>query len=241
MLLRLLLSYRDRIVFLFAFLGTAAMGQAQNPSPSPTVASGVLSLGATPNPNGDRNYVPPKVLTRQPVSYPELAHLNRVEGVVRVKFAVDESGHVESVYVDKSSSSVMLDQAVLDPRLKQWTFQPATLDGKPISSIAYQEFEFRLDPVEERAIAVKRLALPFGTPDPAYPPEAAAKGTKGRVTIAVFWQKDNGLVDKIYLIKSSGSGLLDRTALRFAYENWRCDPAKVTTERFVKTIEFPGS
>ena len=167
-----------------------------------------------------------------------MAHLNRVEGVVRVRFSVDDAGQVSSVFTEKSSGSVMLDQVVLDPRLKQWTFQPATLDGKPISSVLYQEFEFRLDPAEERAIAIKRLALPYGIPDPPYPTEAATRGLKGKATLAVFWQKDNGLVDKIYLIKSSDSGLLDNTALRFAYEHWRMDPTLATTERYVKTVEF---
>ncbi len=223
--------FRSSYLFLglgFLLYGATASIQAQ----APVAGEPVIEPGHT--------YVPPKVLTRQPVSYPEMAHLNRVEGVARVKFTVDETGHVESVFADKSSGSVMLDQVVLDPRLKEWTFQPATLDGKPISAALYQEFEFRLDPAEERAIALRRLALPYGIPDPPYPPQAAARGLKGKTTLAVFWQKENGLVDKIYLIKSSDSGLLDSSALRFAYEHWRMDPALATTERYVKTVEFSG-
>ena len=200
---------------------------------------GTVTAVETPKADPGHKFIPSKVLKREPISYPELAHLNRLEGVVRVKFSVDETGHVSNAIVNKSSGSLMLDEAVLDPRLRKWTFQPATLDGKPISSSMEQEFEFRLDPAEERAIALKRLALPVGTPNPPAPPESVAHSAQARVTIGVYWEKENGLVDNIYLVKPSGSRLLDEKALRFAYENWRTGPP-ISAEQFVKTVEFNG-
>jgi TonB family protein len=184
-----------------------------------------------------KGFQPPKVLTRAPVGYPEIAHLNRIEGVVRVKFFIDERGSVTNVLVVGTSGSVMLDDMARNPALRDWTFEPATLNGKPVPSTREQEFEFRLDPAEEKALALKRLALPLGTPDPPYPQAARSRKLEGKTTISVRWTQ-GGLVDQIHLVKSSGAPLLDNTALRFAYENWRIDPRAVTKEPFIKTIEF---
>lgn len=194
---------------------------------------------ASPSPAGG-NYRAPKILTRAPISYPLLAHLNRVEGVVRVKFSIDETGHVTDAVITGTGNSMMLNEVVRQAAMRDWVFQPATLRGQPVPSSYEQEFEFKLDPVEERAIAEKRLALPIGLPEPPYPREAVARKLAGAVTIGLHWTQGDhpGLVDSIYLSKSSGSGLLDATALRFAYENWRIDPAKATKEAFLKTVIF---
>ena len=173
-------------------------------------------------------------------TYPELAHLNRVEGVVRIHFTIDDAGQVTGVTVPNSSGSVMLDALARDYTLREWTFQPATFNGKPVPCGADREFEFRLDPNEERALAEKRLALTVGTPEPTYPPEALAlhPPPKGKCTVAVRWTKA-GLVDLIYMPQSSGSGALDKAALRFAYSNWRTDPATAAKdEPFSKVINF---
>ena len=117
-------------------------------------------------------------------------------------------------------------------------FQPATLDGKPVPGTLDKEFEFHLDPAEQRALAAKRLAARIGTPDAPYPKEALALKAQGSCTISVTWTKD-GLVDRIVLAKASGSNILDRAALRFAYENWRIDPKDVVEgKEFSKTMTF---
>lgn len=189
-----------------------------------------------PAPN---NYQPAKVLKRAPVSYPLVARLNRTEGVVKIKFSVDDTGHVTNVEIS-SPVNVVLDEMAREHSLRDWVFQPAMFEGKPIPSSYEQEFEFKLDPAEERALALKRLALPIGLPDPPYPPEAVARKLAGTTTIGVHWTQGDhpGLVDNIYLFKSSGSGLLDSVALQFAYENWRIDPAKATKQAFEKTVTF---
>jgi TonB family protein len=187
-------------------------------------------------PGGD--YLPAKILTRPQVAYPTLADLNRVEGVVTIRFYIDETGHVTKTAVAKNDSSPLLSQLNGDPRLLQWTFQPATLNGKPVPSTHDQEFEFHLDPAEQKKLALHRLALPVGIPDPPYPPAAAANHLQGNVTVAVRWTK-LGLVDGITLVNSSGVPYLDATALRFAYENWRVDPAVTDfSQSFVKIVRF---
>ena len=135
----------------------------------------------------------------------------------------------------------MLDAVVLDYNLLHWTFTPATLDGQPVPSTKKEEIEFRLDPVEERNIAIKRLALPIGTPDAPYPKEFAQYKLHGSVTIGVRWTK-GGLVDQIAIIKPSGSKVLDDTAARWAYENWHIDPATINdknlSDTFTRTMSF---
>ena len=185
----------------------------------------------TATPGG--KYQAAKVHFRAPIAYPILADLNREEGVVTIRFYIDETGHVTKTAIAKNGTSPLLNQLNGDPHLLLWTFDPATLDGKPVPSTHDQEFEFRLDPEQQKKLALRRLALPIGTPDPPYPPAGAANRLEGSSTIMIQWTKQ-GLVDKIGLVKSSGSPLLDSTAVRFAYENWRIDPAASSPEQTVR-------
>jgi TonB family protein len=194
---------------------------------------------AAPGPSATPGvYVPAKVRTRAPVGYPTLASLNRIQGTVTIRFHIDESGHVIETTVASPNSNALLNQLNTERSLLQWTFVPATLNGQPVPSIHDQEFEFKLDPEEQKKLAIERLALSIGTPDPPYPPGAAASHLEGKATIGVFWTKQ-GLVDKIDLVKSSGAPLLDIAALRFAYEHWRLDPAAGSPDKpYVKTVTF---
>ena len=150
---------------------------APEASPGAPTASASTAPSAPPE---DKRFQPPKVLATRPVRYPEQALLNRIEGVVRVKFSVDDTGHVTNAVVEKSSGSTMLDAMVLEYDLSKWTFQPATLDGKPVPGTLDKEFEFHLDPNEQRALAEERLKAPVGTPDAPYPTRGAgAQGRRG--------------------------------------------------------------
>lgn len=214
-----------------------ALPPASKPSPA-----------STPNPEGT-NYHHAKLLRHPALSYPTLALLNRVEGVVKIRFGIDDQGHVETVNALQTGGSVLLDAVVLDRTLRDWTFQPATLDGKPIASSLEREFEFRLDPEEQRRFARERLAAPVGLPEPPYPPAAVPSNLKGSCTIGIFWTPQ-GLVDLIYLDKSSGSNVLDHAALRFAFTHWHMDPKDIIYAKdkegrdkaFTKTVTFnpPG-
>ena len=236
------------LLLLVLALGAAAAFLLRHPAKSPTLPAASATPAASPDATasvlagpagspGDQHFQPPKVLTTRPVSYPELALLNRAEGVVGVKFSVDDTGHVIDVFVSKTSNSVMLDSMVLEHGLKDWTFRPAMLDGKPVPGALEQKFEFHLDPKEQSALAAERLATPVGTPDAPYPKEALALKPQGSCTIEVTWTA-TGLVDTIILRKSSGSNLLDRLALRFAFVHWRIDPKAGTDKEFSKTMTF---
>ncbi len=214
---------------------TASPVAAPTPEASPEATASVRAE-PTATPRDDR-FQPPKVLTSRPVRYPEQALLNRIEGVVRVKFSVDDAGQVTSAVVDRSSGSVMLDAMVLEYDLKKWTFQPATLDGKPVSGMVEKEFEFHLDPKEQSELAQERLAAPVGISDAPYPKAALALKAQGTCTIGVTWTPE-GRVDTINLAKSSGSNTLDNAALRYAFVHWRIDPKDGTDKPFSKTMTF---
>jgi TonB family protein len=204
-----------------------SLGVSAQPSPAETLGPGA----------SDRSFVKPKVLKRVSPSYPVLANVNRIEGVVRIRFDVDETGAVTGATAVRRGESLLLDDVARDPRLRQWTFQPATLDGKPVPATYEAELEFRTDPNEQRALAEHRMNLPLGMPDPPYPPAAAARKLQGDVTLVIQWTKQ-GLVDRILLTRSTNSMLLDETAVRFAYANWRVDPALITAAPYVRTIHF---
>lgn len=217
---------------LFPLVAVALLPLAA-PAQKPT-GGGMLAVTPTPTPvpsvpattPADTRFQPPKVLKHPAPAYPELALLNRAEGVVTIRFGIDEKGRVSTVSIAKSGGSVMLDSIVLDYTLHDWTFEPATLDGKPIASSLEREFEFRLDPEEQRKLAEQRIALKEGLPDPPYPPEAIPFKLKGTCTVGVTWTAQ-GLVDLIYLDKGSGSNMLDRSALRWAFTHWRVDPKNI--------------
>ena len=196
------------------------IGGTPTPAPPPLLPPAATPLG--------QGYQPPKVLKRGTVAYPILANLNRIEGTVGIHFIIDETGKVTNATVYKTSRSLTLDAVVKSHGILEWTFQPATLNGKAVPSTFDQEIEFRLDPNEQREFALKRLAAPVGTPDPPYPSAALAihPHPRGDCTIGVYWTPA-GLVDIINLVKSSGSATLDHAALRFAYQNWRIDPKQI--------------
>ncbi len=219
---------RRLAVLLFLATVLAAPRPAGAQPPPPPVA-----------PTPPLGYLPPKPLDRPPLSYPELARLNHITGILRVLLTVDETGRVVESSLLSGSGSLLLDQVASDPALRGWTFRPATLGGKPVTGTYEQELEFKLDPEEQRALALRRGALlpTAGTPDPPYPDAARAKALRGRTTLVVTWS-DNGLVERIGIQQSSGSGLLDVTALRWAYESWRVDRGQFKEPQFVKTIVF---
>ncbi len=229
-----------------ALLSLAAGAVAQTPAPDrfnlfvqPTPPP---AASPTPTPAGT-GYTPPKVLKQSPITYPILANLNRIEGIVGVRFAIDENGAVKDATVYRPSHSVLLDSVVRSRGFLSWTFVPATLNGRPIPSTLDKEIEFRLDPAEQRQFALKRLAAPIGIPDPPYPPEALAihPHPGGDCTIGVFWtETGSGLVDIINLLKGSGSPTLDHAALLFAYENWHIDPKQIKDpkEQYTRVLTF---
>ena len=84
----------------------------------------------------------PKVVNRVEPLYPESARRNHVSGLVVVQAVIDENGHVTEVRTLQGPPE--LTQAAVDA-VKQWTFEPGTLAGKPVPVIFNLTVNFKLD------------------------------------------------------------------------------------------------
>lgn len=81
------------------------------------------------------------LLSSAPPVYPSLARAQHIEGSVLVDALVDVNGRLSSMKV--VSGPVLLHQAAMDA-LRQWKYEPATLDGKPVSMHLTVKVQFRL-------------------------------------------------------------------------------------------------
>jgi TonB family protein len=77
------------------------------------------------------NVKAPKIVNKVQPEYPASAREAKIEGTVVVNTVIDEQGRVRNPTVAESSGNADLDRSAVDT-VAQWTFQPATLDGKPV-------------------------------------------------------------------------------------------------------------
>ena len=98
------------------------------------------SAPAAPLPVGG-DVKPARLIFSVPPSYPKLAKSQRVSGNVLIDALIDPAGHVTVMNV--VSGPTLLHQAAMDA-LKQWKYQPASLDGKPVPMHLTVTIRFRL-------------------------------------------------------------------------------------------------
>jgi TonB family protein len=84
---------------------------------------------------------PAKLLASVPPSYPTLAKTQHVAGDVKVDALIDTNGRVTTMKV--ISGPTLLHQSAMDA-LRQWKYQAATLDGKPVAMHLTVTIQFRL-------------------------------------------------------------------------------------------------
>lgn len=84
---------------------------------------------------------PPVPRTKNMPAYPEDARKQGIEALVIVKFVVSEEGRVEDVKIVKGHP--LFDQVVL-AAVRDWSFDPATLEGKPVRMARMVKIPFRL-------------------------------------------------------------------------------------------------
>lgn len=82
-----------------------------------------------------------KLISSVPPVYPMLAKSQHVSGNVTVDALIDATGHVTTMKV--VSGPTLLHQAAMDA-LKQWKYQPASLDGKAVPMHLTVTLQFRL-------------------------------------------------------------------------------------------------
>ena len=91
----------------------------------------------------DPNMTPPKPISRVEPIYPAEAQEARIAGVVILETVIDETGTVTDARVLKPLP-FGLDKAAADA-VRQWRFEPATLDGKPVPVVFNLTINFKLD------------------------------------------------------------------------------------------------
>ena len=84
---------------------------------------------------------PARLISSVPPAYPALAKAQHVAGEVRIDALIDANGRVTIMKVVSGPS--LLRQAAMDA-LRQWKYQPATLDGKPVSMHLAVTLQFHL-------------------------------------------------------------------------------------------------
>jgi TonB family protein len=99
----------------------------------PTAPSDPLPVG------GDVK--PAKMISSVPPAYPSLARMQHVSGDVKIDALIEANGRVTSMKV--ISGPTLLHQPAMDA-LRQWKYQSATLDGKPVPMHLTVTLQFRL-------------------------------------------------------------------------------------------------
>ena len=95
---------------------------------------------AVPLPVGG-DVTPAHLIASTAPAYPSLAKAQHIEGAVRIDALIEANGKVSSMKV--MSGPVLLHQAAMEA-LKQWKYQPATLDGKAVPMHLTVTVQFRL-------------------------------------------------------------------------------------------------
>jgi TonB family protein len=91
----------------------------------------------------------PKAVSQTAPVYPEAAKADKAEGKVVVDCVIDEQGHVTQTKVSTSSGRQDLDKSARDA-ISTWSFQPATLKGKPVAVSYTITLNFRLDEKDKK-------------------------------------------------------------------------------------------
>ena len=100
-----------------AFLTTTGADPAPPPAPRPRPAAG-------------GQLQPPRLISSPPPAYPPNARAQRVQGVVVLDALVDETGRIAQTTV--IAGPALLQEAAQNA-LRNWTYQPARLNGQPIA------------------------------------------------------------------------------------------------------------
>lgn len=124
-----------------------SMNGGQIASTSDSLGGGIATVGtkqpvapAAPLPVGG-DVKQAKLISQVSPSYPALAKSQHVSGNVTVDALIDATGRVTTMKI--LSGPTLLQQPAMDA-LRQWKYEPATLDGKPVAMHLTVTLQFRL-------------------------------------------------------------------------------------------------
>jgi TonB family protein len=84
----------------------------------------------------------PVVLKRVSPMYPDIARREKVSGFVVMEVVIDRTGALKDIRVIQPLPDGLSEAAV--EAVKQWTFAPGTLDGKPVDVVFNLTINFKL-------------------------------------------------------------------------------------------------
>lgn len=196
-----------------ALAAAAQTGAAQDLASSATIID---------SRNPPAGYVAPKPDGPRDVSmatYARESFLDGEEGIVDLRILVRKDGSVGDVQISQTSGSSRLDQSALNV-VKQWRYQPATVNGVPIETLvpvnvmwALKTLRFQVTKDLGRALYTDELGMLPG----------------GSSTIR-FLVLPNGSVGKTILDRSSGDPQLDDVLLRTVKSSWRFRRGRLTID-----------
>ncbi len=106
-----------------------------------TISPNALSYSASTLSQLDRIPTPIKIV--RPIYPEDLAHSSH-GGSVTVEFYIDQQGHVRLPSVDRQTIEANGELAALAiTAVEQWQFEPPLLNGKPVLTLAQQDFSFK--------------------------------------------------------------------------------------------------
>jgi len=171
------------------------------------VASHGLASAQEPAPTQRRplNAQPPRVLSRVNPVYPPEARRERIQGAVMLQAVIEADGSVGDVKVVRSLDP-RLDAAAVEA-VKQWRYEPGTVDGQPVRIVATVSMSFNLTG------APPVLGWPDGfTPDAGAPvggawddEVAVSSGLEFRVSALEGWtiQKQPSSPEQVLTIRDA--------------------------------------
>jgi len=190
---------------------------------------------------------PPKLIKEVFPKYPEVARQARVEGIVILEAKADEQGNVIDAKVLRSIP--LLDQAAIDA-VKQWKYEPLTINGKARKAIFTVTVRFVLsegtkedamDKFAQGAVrAIKDIEPPKLVKEvrPVYPEIARQSLVEGVVILGVKTDVVGKVVDVMVL---RSIPLLDQAAIdcvrQWVYEPMVID-GKAVPVVFTVTVRF---
>jgi TonB family protein len=168
---------------------------------------------------------PPKLIKKVEPVYPDEARKNGVQGVVILEAKIGERGQVIDAMILRSVPQ--LDQAAIDA-LKQWVYEPMTLNGKPIKTLITVTVRFKLDEKDIEKFAEGAVKVTDAIPppklikkmNPVYPEAARQAGVEGVVILEARIDVE-GRVKNVRILRSVP--LLDQAAID-AVRQWVYTP-----------------
>jgi TonB family protein len=144
-------------------------------------------------------------------TYTAEAMRNRVQGTVTLRGIVERDGTISSIEVLNSLDKMYgLDQAAIDA-LKQWRFQPGTVDGNPVRVLVNVELTFAIrDRPPSQAWPAGFIVITGG---PTADETAESDGVRVTVARPATWTRRSGAATE-WLVLRAADGVSTVSAIR---------------------------